>query len=290
MDFPQIGSVARSPVNTDEPGRGGEFDDAIRQPQKAKPTSVIDEVKEKKRNTAGTRRKKNRNNRRWKKLNLGSEDGDGEMDGDTRRSTGAASWRPLHASGKLRVEPKSDQIQNQIKLGQVEAKWFDEPEDMVNPLIDEDDGSELYGSEWRQEPEGEWVKVESVMDSGASAPVAPPTMAPRVPIRPSEGSRRGQNYTSASKHKLPNLGEQLLSAVTEAGEQTSVLFQVADVSRPLVSVSAICEMGNRVIFGKSGGVVQSLTTGLETPFHRKNGIYVLGMWLRNAEDTGFPRP
>ena len=171
----------------------------------------------------------------------------------------------------------------------VSRKWFDQDEEM-NPLIDEEaDNGELYGSEWRQggEREGEWVKVESVMDSGASAPVAPPTMAPRAPIRPSDGSRRGQNYTSASKHKLPNLGEQLLHAVTENGEQTSVLFQIADVSRPLVSVSAICEMGNRVIFGKSGGVVQSLTTGRETPFMRKNGIYVLGMWLKNSEEGGF---
>jgi hypothetical protein len=166
------------------------------------------------------------------------------------------------------------------KTQSIIKEWFDEDSDVMNPLIDEDVGGELYGSEWRAEPNGEWVKVESVMDSGASAPVVPPTMAPKVPIGASEGSRRGQNYTSASKHKLPNLGEQLLDAVTEAGEETNVLFQIADVSRPLVSVSAICEMGNRVIFGKSGGVVQNLTTGRETPFQRKNGIYVLALWLK----------
>ena len=79
----------------------------------------------------------------------------------------------------------------------------------------------------------------------------------------------------------------MLHAVTENGEETSVLFQIADVSRPLVSVSAICEMGNRVVFGKTGGVVLNLATGRETPFHRKNGIYVLGMWLKNSEETGF---
>ena len=41
------------------------------------------------------------------------------------------------------------------------------------------------------------------------------------------------------------------------------------------------------IVGKSGGVVQNLTTGRETPFHRTNGIYVLGMWQKNSEDSGF---
>ena len=64
---------------------------------------------------------------------------------------------------------------------------------------------------WRSEPEdwnsAKWIKVDSVMDSGASAPVAPPSMAPNCTIKPSEGSRRGQKFTSASKHKLKNLGE-----------------------------------------------------------------------------------
>ena len=126
---------------------------------------------------------------------------------------------------------------------------------------------------WRSDPETwenrKWVKVESVVDSGASQPVAPPTMAPNVPIVPSEGSRRGQRYTSASKHRLANLGEQSICACTEEGDMTGVKFQIADVSKPLVSVSALCEKGNRVIFGRSGGVVKNLRTGKETPFFQE---------------------
>ena len=133
------------------------------------------------------------------------------------------------------------------------------------------------------------MKVGSVVDSGASAPVCPPTTAPNVPIVPSEGSRRGMKYTSASKHKLPNLGQQSIHACTEAGNMTDVLFQVADVSKPLVSVSALCERGNRVIFGKAGGVVKNLRTGLETPFYRRNGIYVLSMWLLDEPEQPFGR-
>ena len=138
-------------------------------------------------------------------------------------------------------------------------KWYDlSPDDLLNPLFesppegDEDEPSELFGT-WRHEEPGGWVRVEGVMDFGASAPVAPPSMCPHAALNPSEGSRRGQTYTSASKHKMPNLGEQLLRAQTESGEDTTVLFQVADVSRPLISVSAICEMGNRVIFGRGEG-------------------------------------
>ena len=159
---------------------------------------------------------------------------------------------------------------------------------------EEDKPAEVLGFSWRSEPETyenrKWVKVKSVVDSGASAPVAPPSMLPNVPVRPSEGSKRGQKYTSASKHKIKNLGEQHCRAFTENGEPTEVLFQVADVSKPLVSVSAICENGNRVIFGRSGGVVQNLRTGNQIPFRRENGIYILSMWLLDGNDEGFGRP
>ena len=116
-------------------------------------------------------------------------------------------------------------------------------------------------------------------------------MAPNAGVRPSPGSMRGQTYATASKQKLPNLGQQHLQACTEEGEYTEVFFQIADVSKPLVSVSAICEKGNRVIFGRNGGIVQNLRTGIETPFHRLNGIYVLDMWiLDEPAESSFTRP
>ena len=139
---------------------------------------------------------------------------------------------------------------------------------------------------WRTEQD-DWIRIESVVDSGASAPVAPPSMAPGHPIRPSEGSKRGQKYTSASNHKLPNLGEQLLQAQSEEGEQMEVLFQKADVSRPLVSVSALCEMGNRVLFGSSGGVILNFTSGQATPFELEDGVYVFTMWIPPVSATPF---
>ena len=114
---------------------------------------------------------------------------------------------------------------------------------------------------WRSEPE-EWnheklVKVDTVMDSGASAPVGPPTMVSRTTITPSEGSRRGQQFTSASGHQLKNLREQRLDACMEDGTTTEVLFQIAVVSRPLVSISSLCERGSRVIFGSKKQVESS---------------------------------
>ena len=65
----------------------------------------------------------------------------------------------------------------------VVSEWYDQEE--LCPLY-EDDGDkpqEILGFSWRSEPEvwadKKWVKVKSVVDAGASSPVAPPSMLPK---------------------------------------------------------------------------------------------------------------
>ena len=136
---------------------------------------------------------------------------------------------------------------------------------------------------WRSEHDQGWVRIEAVADSGAAAPVAPITMAPGLPTRSSAGQREGRSFFDASGGELKNLGEQELQVITDNGMATSMLFQLAEkVTRPLMSVSCICDKGNRVIFGRGGGVIQNLETGQEIPFERRGGIYVIGLWVRGA--------
>ena len=132
------------------------------------------------------------------------------------------------------------------------------------------------------------MRIECVADSGAAAPVAPPNMAPGVAVRPSAGSREGRIFTSCTGAAIPNLGEQELHVVTDNGLDTTVLFQLADVSRPLMSVSAICDRGNRVMFGRNGGVIQNLETGQGIPFERQGGVYALGIWIRGPSSAAAP--
>lgn len=185
-------------------------------------------------------------------------------------------------------------------------EWIDleVQKDKVNPEvncffnIDESEEEAKVGNDgvlnmaWKSEPEmwnnQKWKKVKSIMDSGASAPVAPPDMLPNVTVRESAGSKRGQKFSSASKHKLKNLGEQRILACTEEGEDMEILFQIADISKPLVSISSICERGNRVLFGRAGGVVINNMSGRQIPFYKENGVYVLSMWMQDA-DADFGR-
>ena len=148
----------------------------------------------------------------------------------------------------------------------------------------------LAMGEWRSEHDGDWVSVDSVVDSGAVKPVAPPSMAPGLPKRTSAGSRAGHSFSTATGAEIKNLGEQELQVVTDGGMDSTVLFRLAEVSRPLMSVSAICDHGNRVIFGRGGGVIQNLATGLEVPFERRGGIYAMVLWIRGNGNSESQKP
>ena len=153
---------------------------------------------------------------------------------------------------------------------------------------DEDAEEQVLGFSWRSEPElwnnRKHVNMDSVIDSGASSPNAPPGMLLYTKISESEGSRHGQIFTSASKHKLLNLGEQRIRECTKEEDEEEVSFQVANVSttvglchwslKPRFSRLRLCDMRTwqRVTFGKSGVVVK-LRSGRQIPFVRKDGIY-----------------
>jgi hypothetical protein len=133
--------------------------------------------------------------------------------------------------------------------------------------------------------EVKWTKLEAVVDSGAAESVAPSSMAPWLPTKPSEGSRRGQCYLSASGAKLENKGEKRFDMVTAEGNWAEATFQVAEVTRPLCSVTKICDRGNRVVFEAEGGYIQNYATGVKTKFSRQNNVYVMEMFVE--EPTGF---
>ena len=137
---------------------------------------------------------------------------------------------------------------------------------------------------WCREEAG-WTKVRSVMDSGCGCSVAPPGMCPAYPILESEGSRRGQEFVSASEDVLVNLGEQKLNVELEDGEESLFKYQIADVSRALNSIAEICDgghpdYGHRVVFGRRGGMILNLETGKETYFDREKNIYCLDYWVK----------
>ena len=75
--------------------------------------------------------------------------------------------------------------------------------------------------------------------------------------------------------------------------KTFATFQVADVSRPLVSVARLAEAGKACIFGVSGGVIRDLRIGHDTKFEREDGVYVFSIKIPPPDavssSSGFAR-
>ena len=83
------------------------------------------------------------------------------------------------------------------------------------------------------------VKVRKglTVDSGAADHVMPIDWLTWIVVTSSMGSIRGLHYVSASGNRLPNRGEQTVRFLTKDGTWASLLFQVAGINQPLVSVS-----------------------------------------------------
>ena len=179
-------------------------------------------------------------------------------------------------TSKQTARKQDRKIDDQIESMLHYLDMDDEPDDHDDPMY-------AVAGPWSRDG-GEWLKVASVVDSGAAEHVTSRDMAPGVRITPSAGSRRGQTYVAANGDAMANEGEQALTVLTEEGAMADMTFQITDVRRPLCSVGKICDRGNRVIFGRGGGVIHNLSSGRLTPFKRRGNIYALDLWVRQGED------
>ena len=106
-----------------------------------------------------------------------------------------------------------------------------------------DDGDGVFAmDQWRE------TDIEVTLDSGCCNHVLDAEDAPGYVVQPSAGSRRGQNFIVGNGEKIPNEGQVRLNmqATPSSGPALSVqsTFQVAEVNRPLMSVSRICDQGS----------------------------------------------
>ena len=91
---------------------------------------------------------------------------------------------------------------------------------------------------------------------------------------------------------MKNKGQRCVQAWTDEGSPVVMTYQVAEVTKPLNSVSKICDAGNVVTFTAQGGTIRNLWTGAVTSFGRDAGVYVLNTWVKAgaSSQSDFPRP
>ena len=141
---------------------------------------------------------------------------------------------------------------------------------------------------------GQFVErdVEIILDSGCCEHVMDAEHAPGYPVLPSPGSLRGQNFFVGNGEPLPNEGQVNLrfGARDEAGEMRDLtsVFQVAEVTSPLMSVSSICDKGFTCVFDAKCGRVLDEDGATVCTFDRCGGLYATTVKLQPPEP--FHRP
>ena len=73
-----------------------------------------------------------------------------------------------------------------------------------------------------------------------------------------------------------------------------IVFQIVDVHKPLLSITACSDMGFDCYLGKEGGSLRDRVSGEVIPLQRQGSLYTLRMWVRQdpskSPEQGFIRP
>ena len=90
---------------------------------------------------------------------------------------------------------------------------------------------------------------------------------------------------------IPNLGQKHLNLADNiVGSDVQSIFQIAAVTRPLMSVGRICDEGHNITFDNICSVVRDKEGQEFCRFHREpsSGLYVAKLKLNSP--AGFGRP
>ena len=128
------------------------------------------------------------------------------------------------------------------------------------------------------------VDFEVALDSGCVQHVCDEVDTPGYQLEESEGSRRGANFIVGNGSKIPNRGQVNLKLEADNDQQginaLTSTFQIAKVTRPLMSVSRICDGDMTATFDKHKAIVRDASGKVVCVFRRQGGLYVCRMKLK----------
>ena len=135
------------------------------------------------------------------------------------------------------------------------------------------------------------MEFEVALDSGAVVHVCGPGDCPGYVLEESAGSKRGQQFLMGDGGEIPNLGQKSFNlSDTDGTKELTSIFQIAAVTRPLMSVGKICDEGHTITFDNVKAIVNNPSGAEVCRFERsaQGGLYVAKLRLRNP--MGFGRP
>ena len=191
--------------------------------------------------------------------------------------------KPEEKMRRKKNKKGSKRQRKKVKSVQIDPrKAYKSMEDIVLNFLDSEDCELNVAS--NEEQEFLEVLFEAALDSGAGDHVAKQGDAPGYKVEESWGSRVGQNFIGAGGHRMKNQGQiklMLRAPNGDRGKDIRTTVQCADVTRPLLSVSKICDAGMKVTFDQEKAVIIDQKGKEVCRFMRKKGLYVASMKIRN---------
>ena len=83
---------------------------------------------------------------------------------------------------------------------------------------------------------------------------------------------------------MPNRGEQKVKFLTRDGVWATLLFQIAGINKPLVSVSKLIDEGWRVVFDAEESFLLHKATGKRIVMDRTRGVFTIDAYVE-PEDS-----
>ena len=130
------------------------------------------------------------------------------------------------------------------------------------------------------------VVIRPALDSGAGEHVVNADDVSTLTVKPSAGSQNKRHFVAANGQRIPNMGEVAMRLKGNNGNVNST-FQVAPVTRPLHSVSKMCDTGCEVRFNKERGLVVKDGKVIAT-YPRMGGLYVAEFEASDRDNDGAP--
>ena len=132
-----------------------------------------------------------------------------------------------------------------------------------------------------------WEFISILIDSGSTETVAPIDSLKGYELTSTDWSEAGKGYSAANGTDIPNLGEKVVKGQAANGMWCTMKFQICKVTKPLGSVSRICQAGSRVVFGppSEGSYIEHVESGRKTILRQCKGLYYLDVWIAPAATT-----
>ena len=98
-------------------------------------------------------------------------------------------------------------------------------------------------------------------------------------------------YVAANGATLPNLGQMVVAFENSVGTAGRILFQVASITKPLVSVSKLVDDGHQVVFDEKASYIIHKASGRKMLLKRERGVFIVEAFVEPKKpiNKGFNR-